>query len=250
VTIRPQTLLRLLASHSWIVYLAMLLLVGGTWGFISLADEVREGDTQKFDDWAIRALRKPDDPAIPIGPGWLREVGRDVTALGGVTVLMLFTLIVAGYMLMIHKYGAMWLIIAASLGGLIVSTLLKNLFARPRPQLVPHLSSVYTSSFPSGHSMLSACVYLTLGALLSRLVPRWRVKIFCIGVALFLTFIVGLSRVYMGVHYPTDVLAGWAAGLVWAIVCWLAARWLQRRGTVETDDRDDDEDGFNNQIRI
>jgi len=224
-----------LAGHVNIVLVAVLLIVGGTWVFIELADEVREGDTQRFDDWAVRAMRRADDPSRPIGPHWLPEVGRDLTALGGVAVLSLTTAFVAGYLLIVRKYHAMWLVLAATLGGLLISTLLKHLIDRARPDLVPHLSHVYTSSFPSGHSMLSAVVYLTLGALLTRLASERRVKLYFLAAALLLTFLVGVSRVYMGVHYPTDVLAGWTAGLVWALLCWLVARYLQRRGAVEKD---------------
>jgi undecaprenyl-diphosphatase len=183
----------------------------------------------------LRAMRRADDPSRPIGPRWLPEVGRDLTALGGVAVLSLTTVFVAGYLLIVRKYHAMWLVLAATLGGLLISTLLKHLIDRARPDLVPHLSHVYTSSFPSGHSMLSAVVYLTLGALLTRLASERRVKLYFLAAALLLTFLVGVSRVYMGVHYPTDVLAGWTAGLVWALLCWLVARYLQRRGAVEKD---------------
>ena len=119
------------------------------------------------------------------------------------------------------------------MGGLLVSTLLKAGYNRPRPDLVPHLSMVFTSSFPSGHSMLSAIVFLTLGSLLGRFVHEWRLKAYFLVVSLTLTFLVGVSRVYLGVHYPTDVLAGWTAGLAWALVCSLVARYLQRRGAVE-----------------
>ena len=244
---RFRAILGWLGSHQPQVLVAALAVVLGTWGFISLADEVTEGDTQRFDEWAVRTLQKPDPDwdrlqdgahgvrrTVPIGPLWLREIGRDVTGLGGVAVLALVTLGVALYLLLIRKYHAMWLVIVASAGGLAISALLKNAFARPRPQ-VTHFSIVHTSSFPSGHSMLSAAVYLTLGVLLTRLVPQRVVKLYFLAMALFLTFIVGVSRVYMGVHYPTDVLAGWTAGLVWSLLCYLAARYLQKRGAVERD---------------
>lgn len=218
-----------------LVLVACLIVVAGPLAFIQLTDEVKEGATQRFDDWAVRALRRPDAPEIPIGPTWLHEVGRDLTALGGVMVLTLVTFAVAGYLLIIRKYHAMWLVLITTFGGLAISSILKHLIARDRPALVPHLSQVYTSSFPSGHSMLSAVVYLTLGSLLARLAPNFAVKLYFLAIALMLTFLVGMSRIYMGVHYPTDVLAGWTAGLVWACLCWLAARWLQRRGAVEKD---------------
>jgi undecaprenyl-diphosphatase len=223
-----------------LVLVVAFLVIGGTWAFLQIADEVVEGDTQHFDEWAVRALRMPDPdappgaPQVPIGPKWLREVGRDMTALGGVAVMFLVTAAVAGYLLMVRKYYAMWLVLIATAGGLIASSILKDLFDRPRPD-VSHYSYVVTSSFPSGHSMMSAVVYLTLGSLLTRVVPERSVKIYLISVALLLTLLVGLSRVYMGVHYPTVVLAGWTAGLVWAMLCWLVARALQKRGKVEKD---------------
>ena len=230
-----RNFLKWLGGHGVIVLVAVLIVVGGTLAFIKLTDEVKEGGTQRFDDWAIRSLRRADDPAVPIGPRWLREAGRDMTALGGMAVLTIVTFAVVGYLLMVRKYHAMWLVIAATMSGLVLSTLLKYLVDRQRPELVPHLSEVFTSSFPSGHSMLSAVVYLTLGSLLARFAEEMIVKLYFIAVALALTFLVGVSRVYMGVHYPTDVLAGWTAGLVWAILCWLVAKWLQRRGAVEKD---------------
>ena len=214
---------------------ALLVVAAGVWGFVELADAVMEGETQHFDEWAVRAPREPANPAEFRGPGWIEEVARDMTALGGVAFLTLATAAVAGHLWMVRKHHAMWLVLAATGGGLVLSTVLKYSFGRDRPDIVPHASKVYTSSFPSGHSMLAAVVYLTLGSLLIRLVPRRAVKIYLLTIAVLVTLLVGVSRVYMGVHYPTDVLAGWTAGAVWAVVCWSVARKLQIRGAVEKD---------------
>jgi undecaprenyl-diphosphatase len=224
-----------LGERGFMVLLAMLLVVVGTWTFIALADEVSEGDTQHMDDRILLAMRNPNDPADPIGPRWLEEAGRDVTALGGVMVMALVTAAVIGYLWIDGKRRSAMFVLFATGSGLIISSVLKHFFDRPRPGAVTHLSYVYTSSFPSGHSMLSAVVYLTLGSLLMRIQPKRRLKIYYLFVATMLTVLVGVSRVYMGVHYPTDVLAGWTAGLVWALICWLSARLLQRRNVVERD---------------
>jgi undecaprenyl-diphosphatase len=210
-----------------------LLIVGGAWLFIHIASEVQEGDTLKFDNAAIRALRTANDPNQPIGPPWLEEVARDLTALGGVAVLGIVTITVVCFLWMSDKHGEMWLVIIATGGGFLLSSILKHFYQRPRPNLVAHLSQAYTSSFPSGHSMLSAVVYLTLGTLLAQFVTKRRIKAYLVSVAMMLTFLVGISRVFMGVHYPTDVLAGWSAGLAWALLCWMVARFLQARGVVE-----------------
>jgi len=158
---------------------------------------------------------------------------RDLTALGSNVVLLIVTGAVAGFLAARRQSHALALVVVSTAGGFFLAQALKLVFARPRPDLVPHLAVVYSSSFPSGHSMFSAVVYLTLGALLSQLVEERTLKAYFLGVACFLTFLVGLSRVYLGVHYPTDVLAGWAAGLAWALMCWMAASYLQRRGAVE-----------------
>lgn len=223
---------RLGGETFWILIL-LLVVLGGSWGFVELADEVMEGDTQSFDERVVQSLRQPGDLQQPLGPVWLEEVGRDLTALGGVTVLLLVTAAVVGYLLLDGKYHAALFVLAAIGGGFVLTFALKSFFERPRPSFVPHLTQVYTASFPSGHAMLSAVVYLTLGALLVPLVAR-RLKIYVLTIALLLTLVVGLSRIYMGVHYPTDILAGWVAGLAWATLSLLLLRWLQRRGQAET----------------
>lgn len=209
-----------------VVVLAGVLVAG-------LADEVREGDTQAFDVRVLLALRTPADLARPIGPDWLPSAARDVTALGSWAVLGLVTAAVVGFLALGRHRRTPWLVAGAVISGVAVSEALKVLVDRPRPSVVPHLAEVATASFPSGHSMLSAVVYLTLGALAASLLERRGQRLFVLAVAVFVTGIVGLSRVYLGVHYPTDVLAGWAAGLAWAILWWLLARRLERRGVLD-----------------
>jgi undecaprenyl-diphosphatase len=215
------------------VLLLLAVVAGGAWAFVELADAVRDGGSASFDRTLLLALRNPVDAADPLGPRWVEEVGRDITALGGLAVLFIVTAATAVYLLLIGKPHAALFVVAAVAGGELLATLFKAGFARPRPDLVPHGATVYTASFPSGHAMLSAVTYLTLGALLARMHAQAAVKVFFLGVAVLLTVLVGASRVYLGVHWPTDVLAGWSAGAVWAALCLLAARWFQRRGAVE-----------------
>ncbi|MCB0095604.1 MAG: phosphatase PAP2 family protein [Caldilineaceae bacterium] len=234
-------LLREYLAHSEItILLAIAIVAGGTWAFIGIAGEVLEGDTHAFDERLLLALRNnPNDLGDPIGPPWFEEIMRDYTALGGVGVLSILTLGVIGYLLLAQKRQTALFVLVTIVGGMLVSLLLKGGFSRPRPDLVPYGSVVLTSSFPSGHSMLSASTYLTLGALLTRLQPNRRLKIYILAVAVLLTVLVGVSRVYLGVHWPTDVAAGWTAGAVWAALCWLVARWLQHRGAIEREAHDD-----------
>ena len=198
-------------------------------GFIALSDEVREQETQHFDERVLLALRRADNPEEPVGPRWLAEVARDVTALGSVSVLTLVVCAVGGFLVLVRRWRTLALVVGSTVGGAVVNTLLKSLFARPRPTVVPHLTHVLTESFPSGHAMLSAIVYLTLGALLAQLVERRWQRAYLVGVALTLTLLIGLTRVYLGVHYPTDVLGGWMAGLAWALLTATLARAVKRR---------------------
>ena len=217
--------------------LPVLLLLGAgsaaIWAFIEVAEWVADGEAGGFDRSMLLALRSSADTADPVGPRWLEEMARDFTGLGGVGVLSLVTAASVIYLLLMRKRHAALLVVAAVGGGILLSTLFKAGFDRPRPDLVAHLSQIYTASFPSGHSMMSAVTYLTLGALLARLHQDWAVKVFLLLTAIGITLLVGASRVYLGVHWPTDVLAGWAAGAAWASACWLAALWFQKRGAVE-----------------
>lgn len=219
-----------------LVFVAALLVVLGVWAFVFLLDEVREGGTMNFDNRILRALRQPGDASKLIGPAWVESVVRDVTALGGVVVLMLVVGSVAGFLLLVRRYHMMWLVLVATVGATAINSTIKELVARQRPTVVPRLTDVQSESFPSGHSAMSAAVYLTLGGLLAQTVTKRAIKLYFVGVAMAATFLVGFSRVCLGVHYPTDVLAGWTTGLVWALLCWLTARYLQRRGQIEREE--------------
>ena len=226
-------ILRWVGRHELSTLVAICLAASSIWAFAALADEVGEQDTQQFDRQILLSLRTPDDLSDPLGPKYVEELGRDFTALGGVGVLVLVSVSVVVYLLLSGKPQTALLVASAVIGALVTSLLLKHGFSRPRPDLVPHESYVYTSSFPSGHAMSSAATYLSLGGLLARSHRRFRFKAFFLLLALSLTICVGISRVYLGVHWPTDVVAGWALGAFWATLVWLAARWLQQRGHVE-----------------
>jgi undecaprenyl-diphosphatase len=224
--------LRWLGGHELAILLALFGIAAGVWTFAAIATEVKEGETQGFDREVLLAMRRPGDLA-PKGSRSFQEAARDVTALGGVTILGLVTLITTVFLALDGKRHMAYFALASVSGGMVASNLLKDLFQRPRPDIVPQLVYASNTSFPSGHSMMSAVVYLTLGALLARSHERKAVKAFFLLTAAMICLLVGVSRVYLGVHWPTDVLAGWTAGTVWALLCWLAARWLQGRKALE-----------------
>ena len=213
--------------------LGFQLLVGLGYVFIQIASEMAEGDTMSFDRWLIEALRSAADPSIPVGPAWLRAAMVDVTALGGVSVVTLLTVVVVFYLVTVRKEATALFVAASITGGALLGVALKAAFMRPRPDVVAHLVDVTSTSFPSGHATNSAVVYLTLGALLARTQTSRRVRAYLMAVAIALTLTVGFSRVYLGVHWPSDVVAGWCVGAAWATLCALLARTLQRRRTLE-----------------
>jgi undecaprenyl-diphosphatase len=224
--------LRFLTSLEAGTLVSILVVAGGMLLFAKLMGMV-QGETRAFDRAILLAFRNSTDLSDPIGPHWLEVIFRDITSLGGATVLTLMTIAVSGFLLIDAKRGAAILVLGSVIGGVLLSSILKLGIDRPRPDLVAHLVEVHTASFPSGHAMLSAVVYLTLGGLLSRVESPRRIKIYVLSVAVMLTLLIGVSRVYLGVHWPTDVLAGWCAGATWAVLCWGVALALQRRGEIE-----------------
>lgn len=213
--------------------IAMLLVASAFWVFLEVADEVLDGEARQFDESVLLAFRSAADRGDPLGPSWVEELARDVTGLGSVVVLTFLTLAAAGFLLLERKHHLAIYVLAAIVTGTIGSSLLKFGFDRPRPDLVAHGHVVYTSSFPSGHSMMSALVFLTLGVLLATAQVKRVMQFYVLALAMLLTVAVGISRVYLGVHWPTDVLAGWAAGSGWAFLCWGVADFLRNRGRIE-----------------
>lgn len=212
--------------------LASLGLISGLLAmFFELADEVMDGDTHTLDTALLLAFRTTD-PADPIGPQWLEIMISDLTALGGITVLTLISTLSIIYLLIRGKSLSAGLIAFSGLGGLALNHILKTGFDRPRPDLVAHLVEVHSLSFPSAHAMLSAIVYLTLGALLSRSQPSLALKLFTLITSAVIAMSIGLSRIYLGVHWPTDVLAGWCIGVAWALAILRLHAYFMRRPRV------------------
>jgi undecaprenyl-diphosphatase len=207
---------------------AVLLVIASTWVFIELLDEILEDETEEIDAWIMGVLHSGPDPNIPIGPDWIIAAALDLTALGGPAVLTLTVALVSGYLALLRDFRSMRLVLITSILGLGLNSLLKVVVGRERPPEAVRLAHETTASFPSGHSALAAIIYLTLGAILAVTRPRRRERIYIIAAALLITGMVGLTRVYLGVHYPTDVLAGWSVGLAWTLVCLIIAHRLQR----------------------
>ena len=203
--------------------------------FLKLSGAVMEGETLAFDKEIVQAFRKADDPSRPIGPPWLASAMMDLTALGGPTVIALAVLGIIGFMVLQGRYWTAFFIFLTAASGEVLGFVLKSVFFRPRPDIVPHLREAFSTSFPSGHAMQSAIIYLTLGTMLMRVSERRLTKIYCFTAAAVLTFLVGLSRVFLGVHYPTDVLAGWIVGLIWASVCWLVEQHYEVRSGIRAE---------------
>jgi undecaprenyl-diphosphatase len=214
--------------------LAVLFAIGAlVLAFGQIAEDALAGDATKFDQRVLLLFRSASDLSDPIGPPWMEEMARDITALGSYSVLGVIVCAVVIYLVMAQQRATAFWVLAAISGGILLSNLLKLVYERPRPDLVPHAVRVFTTSFPSGHATLSAITYLTLGALLASLHDSMRFKIYFLSIAILLTIAIGISRIYLGVHYPTDVLSGWCIGAAWAALCWTIFRWLQHRGQVE-----------------
>jgi len=207
----------------------LVLCTGAFMAFLNVADEVLEGDSHSIDTKLLLMLRDPHDAQNPLGPRWLEEMMRDITGLGGIAVLTLVTVFTVIYFIVTKKKGEALYLTGCVVTGIALSNILKVGFNIPRPDLVPHGSITYMAGFPSGHSMMSAIVYLTLGALIAEIQPNYRLKSYVLFLAVLITLLVGVSRVYLGVHWPSDVLAGWLGGAAWAALAWLVQHSVKLR---------------------
>ncbi len=211
------------------ILLAGLVVAGGLWGFVELMEVAHADTPRSFDADILLAFRQAGQPNVPVGPLWLEGAMRDITSLGSASVLVLITTATIIYFLLVRRWATALLIFVAVAGGQVLSSLLKVGIDRPRPELVSHLVTETSLSFPSGHAMLSAVTYLTLGSLAARFLPGRVAKVYVLSLSVLVAVLVGVSRIYLGVHWPSDVLAGWCAGFAWAMLCWLVARLLQSR---------------------
>jgi undecaprenyl-diphosphatase len=217
-----------------IVYTAVLIALLATWGFVAVADELLEGETQRFDDWVLHSLRVPGQPHEAIGPAWVHDFFANVTALGSGSIAALIGVIVAGALWIQGRRYSIALICISLAGAGLITAFLKDVFGRQRPPVEFRSVEAMALSFPSGHSFISAVLYLTIGAMLAQVAPGRAMKIYIMVVAVLLTFFVGLSRIFLGVHYATDVIGGWCAGILWAAICLLAGYWLRSRRRTKT----------------
>ncbi len=185
-----------------------------------------------FDRAIMLGLRTPGHLEVPVGPRGLKAAMIDVTALGSVPILTTVVLAVVGLQLVMRRWASALLTVAATASAGVMVEMLKAEVGRPRPTLVPHLVDASGLSFPSGHSAGSASVYLTMAALATQVVEGEAVRRYLIAVGVLLVGAIGVSRVYLGVHWPSDVMAGWSFGTLWALGWWtLGARFRDKVGT-------------------
>ena len=207
---------------SWALYLIAVLLVL----FAGISWAVSHDYSRALDVAAILSLRNGLDA---IGPVWMAETARDVTSLGSVVVVCLIVAAFAGYLFLSGRRNSAILVLVAAVGGLMLNDLLKIIFDRPRPDLSLPSIRVFTSGFPSGHAALSTAAYFIMASLIAQRTPSVQLKRYIMATATLLVLLIGMSRVYLGVHYPTDVLAGWCVGASWALVCWLGHKTIEAR---------------------
>lgn len=172
------------------------------WGFIELQDEVQEGDPLPFDEQILLFFRAPDDPGSLRGPAWMEKASRDITPLGGGPVLTLVTLGAAGFFVLRRQWTPLAVMLVTVIGGAFVLDGLKGLYERERPQVTAHLVNEVSYSFLSGHSAMATVVYLTLAVMLAEFQKKRRMRVYILGYGALLAFLIGISRIILGVQLP------------------------------------------------
>lgn len=229
------------ARAEFAALLALLIAGLGVMTFVEVADDMTEADGQALDQQILAALRPyANDPDRPWGPWWLKEAAGDITSLGGISVLGLFALIVIVFLLSQRKWLSSLLLALGLAGGVGLSEGLKAVFERERPPASLRAVETLNASFPSGHALLATVFYLSVAVMLTRAFPRQRFKVFVLVIGMVLAMLVGLTRIYLGAHWASDVFAGWAVGAAWAMILWLVAyavaRWQKHRRAPLQDD--------------
>jgi undecaprenyl-diphosphatase len=214
-------------------WLGAAVVLAGAWGFLRMANLIEDHGGHPLDEAILRWFRQQAEPGILRGPAWTGEAMRDLTALGSPLVLALLTTVTSGYLVVSRRPHAALFVTLSAAGGGGLNFLLKEWYDRPRPEVVPQLTQVSGLSFPSGHAQISTIVFLTVASMMARLATTPARRVYILGSALCLAILVGISRVALGVHYPTDVLAGWVVGVVWSLVLAGLVRLLQRARWIE-----------------
>lgn len=189
---------------------------------------VLAGRTVPLDSTGLQIWRTGAGLA-PRGPGWLIEAVRDVTGMGGVVMRHVFAICAIAALLLLKLRREALVLAGTVMGGWVVNSALKALIGRERPTIVPHLTEAAGNSFPSGHSFNSAVVFIAIALAFAAMSPRRSVRWTIVGAAVGLTWLIAFSRVWLGVHFPSDVIAGWLGGASWAF---LAAAALDRPAQV------------------
>lgn len=202
----------------WPLAVACVLIALGLAGLLLAA-------AHAFDIRILLAMRHPGDPAQPFGPRWLQDALRDFVGLGGIGVLVVF---IAGGIgiewLAGRRHDAGWFL-GGVLGAFVIGSVLKHVIARPRPELVPHAAYTFTASFPSGNTLMATVVWLLLALALADAIGKRGVRVLAVAGALLIAFLVGVGRVYLGVHWPSDVIEAWGLGIGWVwVLCYVRGR--------------------------
>ena len=184
-------------------------------GFALVVTMVLGNRAGHFDAAGLQFWRTGTD-LHPRGAPWLTEALRDFTALGGVLLRHVFAVAALVALLFLRLRREATLLVLTIVSGWGVNSLIKALVGRPRPQIVSHLTEAGGSSFPSGHSFNSAVVYIAIALAFAALSPRQAVRATIIATAMIVTLLIAFSRVWLGVHFPSDVIAGWLGGAGWA----------------------------------